>query len=219
MCVKVRKFSKYEALNSFYNCHISLQISPSFQLSWLSLGSIASHVTHPRLIKRSTPTQRSTRHSESKTSRDVRSLPRRGSLREARGGTGVLLAGPVHERKTFVLSSLLSSLPTIEGGPRNRARGDRSSKSRNAREKRLHEKAHPSTPPMRTHSARGGFAFRDQYPCHRPWRLSPRVSLVSSVSAISHYIYMYIYISIVFIYVMNISTRRAITRAPSTNAR
>lgn len=194
VCVKVRKFSKYEALNSFYNSLISLfKYHPSFQqLSWLSLGSIASHVTHPRLIKRSTPTQRSARHSKSKTSRDVRSLPRRGFVEEGEGrnGGGVLLAGPVHERKTFVFSSpSLSSLPAIEGGPRNRARGDRSSKSRNAREERLHEKAHPGTPPMRTHSARGGFAFRDQYPCHRPWRLSPRVSLVSSVCDLAVYMY------------------------------
>lgn len=148
------------------NCHISFKMSPRLLTVPVSrkVYCISRYSSEVNKMK---ARQRSSRAHDTQTrmSRDVRSV-----LEGVQRGGSSSSAGPREEE---------ASPFRMEGGPRKRE--DRSSKSRNAREKCLHERACTTTPPTRTHSALGGYASRDQYPRRRPWRLEPRVSLVSSV--------------------------------------
>lgn len=98
--------------------------------------------------------------------RDVRSV-----LEGVRRGGSSSSAGPVHERKRRVRSEWREARGSARIDPRNPG----------THERNVCTRERTPTPPTRTHSALGGYAFRDQYPRRRPRRPDPRVSLASSV--------------------------------------
>lgn len=161
------------------NCHISFKMSPRLLTTLAIAESIASHVTHPKLIKR--------RHAREVAERMILRIEcletfERYSKGVRRGGSS-FSAGPVHgsKRRPF----------RMEGGPRKRE--DRSSKSRNAHERNVCTRKRTSAPPIGRAPPLEDSRFETNILATAAAALVgyPRVSLASSVCEAA-YIHTYI---------------------------
>lgn len=131
-------------------------MSPRLLTVLVIARSIASHVTHPKLIKTKARPRSSRAHdTPNRMSRDVRSV-----LEGVRRGGSSSSAGPVHERKRRVRSEWREARGSARIDPRNPG----------THERNVCTRERTTTPPTRTHSALRGYAFRDQCPRRRPRR-------------------------------------------------
>jgi len=145
-------------------------------------GLIASHVTHPRLIKR--------RHVRKVAERMIFRIECLDEMFD-RYLKGFGVEGPPFPpvrsmRRRDVRSEWREAQGSAKIDPQNPG----------THERNVCTRKRTSAPPLRMRSVLGEFAFRDQYPRRCPWRLFPSVSLSRLIRPRSR---VYTYISVAYI--------------------